>query len=124
MMRRVTLIGLSPRLSSIFMSVVTGPCQDPARGFSCSNDFWASEKTGGSAGLWESDWAKAPVANKVRAAIGSRRADFIGAFSSESIGSPESWGITWLAKIRGRSIVLYLTTTLNKKQEEFQIILP
>ena len=81
--------------------MVADPVQVPARFFSWSNDFWASDGAGGSDGLCMSDWAKTKAPTKVSAAITRKRADFIGASSSKSIWIwSEILVIAGLAKIR------------------------
>src|SRR5438477_2073054 len=79
--RNVTYMGLPSKAAfAAGRSVVTEPFQEPARVFSLSNDFCASDW----AGLEDfcgSDWAKTPIARNNKKADTVMRSDFIFSFS-------------------------------------------
>src|SRR5947209_2366746 len=83
--RNVTYMGLPSKAAfAAGRSVVTEPFQEPARVFSLSNDFCASDW----AGLEDfcgSDWAKTPMARNNKKADTVMRSDFIFSFSFNSL---------------------------------------
>src|SRR5437764_15295414 len=85
--RNVTYMGLPSKAAfAAGRSVVTEPFQEPARVFSLSNDFCASDW----AGLEDfcgSDCAKTPMARNNKKADIVIRSDFIFSFSSNSLQS-------------------------------------
>src|SRR5208282_5066355 len=112
--------GLSPDISGIGGTTVTGPCQSPARVFSVSNDFCASD---GAPGVAE-DWARAAGESEIAAAERIKQIIWGFMFISSSNSCLSYLGFRptdWLGgSVRtqiSHCALLYLTTTLTKKQE-------